>query len=35
MMEVFHKKVEDKIKKMDKVAKAQYKTINDENKSVN
>ena len=35
MMEVLNKKVEDKIKKLDKVAKAQYKTIDDENKIVN
>ena len=34
-MEVFNKKVEDKIMKMDKVAKAHYKTIDDENKRVN
>ena len=35
MMEVFNKKVEEKIKKMDKVAKENCKTIDDENKKVN
>ena len=35
MMDVFNKKVEDKIKKMDKVAKAHDETIDDENKIVN
>ena len=35
MMEVFNKKVEEKIKKMDKVAKENCKTIDDENKIVN
>ena len=35
MIEVFNKKVEDKIKKMDKVAKAHDETIDNEDKIVN
>ena len=35
MMEVFNKKVEEKIKKMDKVMKENCKTIDVENKRVN
>ena len=35
MMEVFNKKVEEKIKKMEKVTRENCKTIDDENKKVN
>ena len=35
MMEVFNKKVEEKIKKMEKVTRETCKTIDDENKKVN